>query len=370
MRTKTKELETLNLELARRHNQLESIFNSISDGLTILDRDLNIVFTNKVQKTMFPEVSLVGKKCYNAFFRKKNVCRDCPARITLEGQKVLRGEVLIKEGEYAGRYYEWTTSPIQDAFGQTYEIVLTMRDITERKEMDFKLIEADHMASIGLLASGIAHEINNPLTSIAGFSEGLLKRLKTNPELGKNKDLNAFQEYLEIIYHEAYRCKETISHLAEFCQKSDEEIVALDQIIKDVIFLIRQHAKDRQIKVMFKNQLLKGFNQIRGNSSQLKYILLTLFNKSFEGLENGGKLNALLKNSGNEIEIFISILGAGRPEKEKSRQAARYSTPIDETDISFSIGYNVIRRHHGTIQIDYPKGGGHVFNIKFPIFIN
>jgi K+-sensing histidine kinase KdpD len=146
--------------------------------------------------------------------------------------------------------------------------------------------------------------------------------------------------------------------------------VALDQIIQDVIFLIRQHAKDRQINVMFKNQLLKGFNQIRGNSSQLKYVLLTLFNKSFEGLENGGKLNALIKNSSNEIEIFISIVGAGRPEKEESRQAARYSTPIDETDISFSIGYNVIRRHQGTIQIDYPKGGGHVFNIKFPIFIN
>ena len=370
MRTKTKELETLNLELARRHNQLESIFNSISDGLTIIDRDLNILFTNKVQKTMFPEVSLVGKKCYNAFFRKRHVCRDCPARMTLERQKVLRGEVLIKEGEYAGRYYEWTTSPIQDTFGQTYEVVLTMRDITERKEIEFKLIEADHMASIGLLASGIAHEINNPLTSIAGFSEGLLKRLKTNPELGKNKDLNAFQEYLEIIYHEAYRCKETISHLVEFCQKSDEEIVALDQIIQDVIFLIRQHAKDRQINVMFKNQLLKGFNQIRGNSSQLKYIFLTLFNKSFEGLENGGKLNALIKNSSNEIEIFISIIGPGLPEKEKSRKAALSSTPLDETDLSFSICYNVIRRHQGTIQIDYPERGGHVFSIKFPFFIN
>ena len=67
-RSKIKELESLNIELARRHNKLEAVFNSISDGLTILDRNFNIVFANQVQEIYFSDAALIGKKCFEAFF--------------------------------------------------------------------------------------------------------------------------------------------------------------------------------------------------------------------------------------------------------------------------------------------------------------
>ena len=90
VRSKIKEFERLNIELAGRHNKLEAILNSISDGLTILDRNLNIVFVNNVQKTMFPEISLIGKKCYKTFYRKNNICSNCPALRTQETGETLR----------------------------------------------------------------------------------------------------------------------------------------------------------------------------------------------------------------------------------------------------------------------------------------
>ncbi len=151
VRSKIKELEDLNIELARRHNKLEAIINSMSSGLVILDRNLNIIFANKVQTSMFPGVPLVGQECYRALYRKTKRCRDCPALKTLETHETFRGETLIKEGGFAGRYYEWTTSPIKSPFGQVSEIVLLMRDITRRKRVRIQVVTSGPDGRGGLI---------------------------------------------------------------------------------------------------------------------------------------------------------------------------------------------------------------------------
>ncbi|MDM8538924.1 PAS domain-containing protein, partial [Desulfobacterales bacterium HSG17] len=169
VRLKIKELEKLNIKLARRHNRMEAVINSMDNGLTILDSKLNIVYANHIQKEIFPEIAEAGGKCYNFFHQREEICQNCPALKSLETQETQHGERLFKHGKLAGRYYEWTISPIKNHFGKVDELLLIMRDITERKESEFKLMQAHRMASVGFLATGIAHEINNPLTSIAGF---------------------------------------------------------------------------------------------------------------------------------------------------------------------------------------------------------
>ncbi|MDJ0665736.1 MAG: histidine kinase dimerization/phospho-acceptor domain-containing protein, partial [Desulfobacterales bacterium] len=216
VRAKIKELEKLNLQLAQRHNRLDAIFNSMSDGVTILNRDLNVVFTNRVQREMFPDIADSPKHCHQIFYQRDARCPDCPALKTMASGEMLRGEHMFKKGHLANRFYEWTTSPIAGPRGQVDEIILIMRDITERKEYEFRAMQDDRMVSIGFLATSLAHEINNPLTSIAGFSEGLLKRLKNQDWRDDGRLLEAFKEYLEIINSEAYRCKDIIQNLREF----------------------------------------------------------------------------------------------------------------------------------------------------------
>ena len=165
VRSKIKELERLNIKLARRGNRLEAIFHSMSDGVTILDRNLNVVFANLVQKKMFPNISLIDQKCFTAYYRKNKICKNCPALQTFKTQETRRGETLIKTGEFSGRYLEWTTSPIKDHQGNIAEIVLLMRDITERKEYEFKLVQADRMAAI---AAAIRAARKNDAVLIAG----------------------------------------------------------------------------------------------------------------------------------------------------------------------------------------------------------
>ena len=375
VRKKITELENLNLKLAQRRNRLEAIFNSIGDGLTILDRNLNIVFANRIQQAMFPGVSLIGRKCFQAYYHKDDICKNCPSLKTMANDETLQGEVFIKNGKFTGHYFEWTTSPILDQNGRVAEIILLMRDVTKRKDYEFKLMQADRMAAIGFLAAGIAHEINNPLTSISGFSEGLLKRLKNieGDEVGKK--LESFKEYLEIIHAEAYRCKNIIQRLQEFSRISgdDFEPLQIDRIIRDTVALFRQHAKDSKIIISFENRLTKGFGTIIGKESLLKHLFLNLFNHAFLCMEDGGALKLASSNDDKIAEIQISHTGCIKPDRYHVNifdpscmtQATGDGNPID-----LSICYHIVQHHKGDIQFSSKVDQGATFTLRFPLHPN
>ncbi len=372
VRTKIKELEKLNMQLAKRHNRLDAIFNSMSDGVTILDRDLNIVFTNQVQRQRFPDIAEPAKHCHQIFYQHETRCPDCPALKTLETGEMLRGEQMFKNGHLANPFFEWTTSPIAGTRGQVDEVILIMRDITERKEYEFRSMQNDRMVSIGFLATSLAHEINNPLTSIAGFSEGLLKRLKTQ-DLGANERLlGSFKEYLEIINSEAYRCKDIIQNLREFSTNaSDEyETLEIDVIIADTIALIRQHAKDHRIQIAYQNHLAAGFNGMVGKSSQLKHLFLNLFKQLFSAFAAGGELAVTVRNDGEKIEVLL-------PDPER-RLSTDYSGCLTypaldggasqgRARIEWSLCYDIIRHHKGEINTQPLSDGGQQLVLRFPV---
>jgi two-component system NtrC family sensor kinase len=371
VRAKIKELEDLSSELAQRHNELEVIINNMTDGLTILDRHFNIVFTNSVQRAMFTPGPLIGEKCHEAFYQKKEVCRDCPAMRTMEGRVTLRGEVVISKGEHAGRCIEWATSPIEGPSGLVERTIMLMRDITDRKEYEYNLMRADRMAAIGLLAAGIAHEINNPLTSIAGFSEGLLKRLGTIPEFKDGRVLAYFQDYLQIINNEAYRCKDIIENLIRFTRSpsEDHEKLDLNRIVNETTTLIRQHAKDNGVKVNIRNEVGINHHWIVGNESELKHMFLNLLNNALDTTEETGMLTVITKSSGTSMQVIISNMRDDTP-AELQRQALnppRTTNPgAGGTPLGLSICYSIMQRHKGDIQVNTIKGKGTYFVLFFP----
>lgn len=375
VRSKIKELEKLNVQLARRNNRLNGIFNSMSDGVTILDRDLNIVYANRVQKDMFPEISEVVMNCHQIFYHRDQRCPECPVLKTLANGEVLRGEQMFKKGHLAGRYYEWTTSPIADGYGNVDEVILIMRDISERKDYEFRLMQTDRMVSVGFLATSLAHEINNPLTSIAGFSEGLLKRLKTQGLFQNPKALASFKEYLNIINSEAYRCKDIIQNLREFNSRTslESEALDIDEIIRGTISLIRQHAKDLKIRIIFENLLNHGFNRLFGNIGQLKHLFLNLFMELFNSMTAGGELKIVASNEGEKIEIILSDPD-GRLSKKISGRPSYQSMEDWFTNcrerMDLSICYNILRHHRGNIKPLLRQDGQHQLVLRFPVVLS
>ncbi|MGC9196614.1 MAG: two-component system sensor histidine kinase NtrB [Syntrophobacteraceae bacterium] len=372
VRSKIKELEDLSTELAQRHSELEAIINNMTDGLTILDGNLNIVFVNKVQQTMFPQGGLVGAKCYQAFYQKKDICKECPVLMTMKEGETLRGEMVIKSGEYEGRCIEWATSPVRGISEKTDRVILFMRDITERKEYEFNLMRADRMAAIGLLAAGIAHEINNPLTSIAGFSEGLLKRLNTLPEFKDNRFFSYFKDYLQIINDEAYRCRDIIQSLMRFSHKSndDEEVLDVNRVIDDITALIRQHAKDNGIKI----SVVKGEDRsglIVGNESELKHMFLNLLSNALEVTEDAGTITVCTKNIGSLVQVVISNADERCEGGEEFHGGTLQPPPptppgIGGTPLSLSICYSIMQHHNGDILVNTVREKGTAFILRFP----
>ncbi|MDQ7781745.1 MAG: histidine kinase dimerization/phospho-acceptor domain-containing protein [Desulfomonilaceae bacterium] len=371
VRSKIKELEDLNIELAERHNKLEAIINSMSDGLTILDANLKVIYVNKVQAAMFPDVQLVGKTCHEVFFRKEQSCRNCHALQSIRTRETYRGETRMREGGMVGRYYEWTISPVIDPFGRVSQIVLLMRDITQRKEYELKLMQADRMAAIGLLAGSIAHEINNPLTSIAGFAEGLLRRLKKAPQSSSDKVLESFEEYLQIIFDEAYRCKDIIQNLLDYSRKSSDgnEALEINHIIRETISLLRQHAKDHHITIAVPDGQPTEEGWVTGNGSQLKHLFLNIFNLAFKAVDRGGTITTSQRYLGDVIEVVISVTG-------NEDHAAKWQDLLDTwcfadrppigSPINVSVCYSIMQNHNGDLVFESHENGTASFTLRFP----
>jgi PAS domain S-box-containing protein len=368
-RSKLKELESLNIELARRHSKLQAVFNSIGDGLTILDRNLNIVFVNQVQKANFPNVSLAGKKCHQAFFKKTATCSNCPVVKTIQKKKNLTGEIYVKADDNNGRYFEWTTSPVRDPSGRIYEIILLMRDITQRKEYEYRLMQADRMATTGFLAAGVAHEINNPLASIAGFSEALLKRLRSSSGSLTIQQLKAFEEYLEIINSEAYRCKDIICNLQDFSRDSsdDFEILSIDAIIRDTLSIFNQRAKDHDIKINYDAHLDPGTDAIKGKKIQLKHLILNLLIRAFKAAEEKGNLSIHASRDGKNVRIAL-------PDIDRKMDRRYYGSTVERfndasnlgSEVDLSICYNIVQHHKGVMQLEMLEDVGSVLTIYLP----
>ncbi|GAJ11405.1 unnamed protein product, partial [marine sediment metagenome] len=158
---------------------------------------------------MKPE-ELVGKTCYQVVHGTNEPVPDCPHMKTLETKEPAIAEFFEP---HLGIHLEVATSPIFNENGEVVASVHVARDITERKKMQEQLIVTDRLASIGELASGIAHELNNPLTGVIGFSDLLLDR-----------DLPSdVREDLEVINREAKRTAGVVRNLLTFARKHDTE---------------------------------------------------------------------------------------------------------------------------------------------------
>ncbi|WP_226989372.1 PAS domain-containing sensor histidine kinase, partial [Desulfuromonas sp. TF] len=186
------------VELRNKTNELQTIFDSIGDGITVYDHDGLIQHHNLISPQLFPKETVPGKSCRELFHPEAAAQpRECPVEKALKGERVDTTLVLPREGQKI-RYVELTATPIRDAWGEKNRALVFFRDVSEKRLQEMHLIQTEKMSSIGVLATGIAHEINNPLTSVAGFAEALLRRFRDEPLLKADARLDVFEHYLEM----------------------------------------------------------------------------------------------------------------------------------------------------------------------------
>ncbi|HEY6006927.1 MAG TPA: PAS domain S-box protein, partial [Geobacteraceae bacterium] len=186
------------VELRNKTNELQAIFDSISDGITVYDQNGLLQHHNLIVPQLYPGKIVPGKSCRDIFHPESPALpRECPVERALRGERVESSHVSVRDG-HKTLYLDITATPIKDALGEKNRALVFFRDISEKRLQEMHLIQTEKMSSIGVLATGIAHEINNPLTSVAGCAEALLRRFRDDPDLQRDTRLDVFPHYLEV----------------------------------------------------------------------------------------------------------------------------------------------------------------------------
>jgi len=242
--------------------------------------------------------------------------------------------------------------------------LIIMDDITERVELEAQLSQADKLSSIGLLAAGVAHEVNTPLAVISSYAQMLSKQLQGDQQKSG---------LLEKITRQTFRASEIVNNLLNFSRTSGTEFTSVDvnKIIHDTLALLEHQLKTSKIHV--ENSLSEQLPPISGNAGRLQQVFLNLFLNAKDAMTNGGTLRIATAN-GEYVSVVVSDTGSGIAQEHIHRiydpffttKTAREGQPRG-TGLGLSVTYGIIQEHAGKIRVESRPGEGTTFYVDFPL---
>src|SRR4029077_332090 len=243
--------------------------------------------------------------------------------------------------------------------------LIILDDITERMDLEAQLSQADKLSSIGLLAAGVAHEVNTPLAVISSYAQMLSKQLQDDPQKGG---------LLEKITRQTFRASEIVNNLLNFSRTSGTEFteVNINKIIADTLALLEHQFKITKIRV--EDDLAEHLPLISGNPGRLQQVFLNLFLNARDAMPNGGTLRIATSN-GEGISVVVADTGAGIAQEHIHRiydpffttKAAPREGQGNGTGLGLSVTYGIIQEHAGQIRVESRPGRGTTFYLDFPL---
>ena len=355
-------------EISKEKKEWERTFDAITDMVWIEDGKQQVVRANQtlLAKTGFTKTEIAGKHCGELLARIGVPASRCLCMDTLTGRQPTFQELKNAAG---GIFHFWAY-PLIDDEGSLYAIVHYLKDITRQKRLEQQLIRSDKLASLGTLVAGIAHEINNPLGIIAGYSEALLDRSR-DPALAGVPQFGDFSGYLRTIHSEIFRCKGILKSLLEFARPSGGTYRAIDinELIKEVLLLLKHRTARLQhtIELSLKRDLPK----IYADAGSLRQLLLNLLLNAIYFTPGGGSICIATDRdaAADRIRLTVSDTGTGIPADLIDRVFDPFFTtkPVGEgTGIGLTICHRIVEEHRGTIDATSEPGKGTVFTITLP----
>jgi len=368
VKQKIQELEAANLGLRAKSSELQAVFDSIGDGVAIYGSNGCIQHRNHICPRMFPMETLVGRPCSKLFHPDQERSEQCPVERALKGESVQVSFTSTVSG-MEPRYFDATVTPIEDHSGKNRALMF-LRDVTDRRTQELQLLQAEKMSGIGVLAAGVAHEINNPLTSVAGYAEALLRRFRDDAGLAQDPRLDVFQKYLDVIMRETYRCKGIIDSLLSFSRKSDGSVgsVDLNAVLQEVLELVRHKSRYEHIEIL--EFLQHDLPPVLGDGAGLRQVLMNLLLNAHQAIQGAGIVEISTFCEENMGVIRIKDSGCGIPPE----QLAQIWNPFFTTKtvgqglgLGLAITYNIIQRQGGEIQVESQKNEGATFTVRLPL---
>ncbi|HZZ38027.1 MAG TPA: ATP-binding protein [Acidobacteriaceae bacterium] len=349
----------------------ENIVESINVGIMAVDPEERIESWNSQMEVMFalarkealrrPLEAVFPRELVEEFRRVK----DQPG---VHNLYKFRLETRVEETRIANI----AIAPLMSRDFRTVGRIVLIDDITDQTQMEGQLAQAEKMSSIGLLAAGVAHEVNTPLAVISSYAQMLARQVKGDGKLGP---------LLDKITQQTFRASEIVNGLLNFSRTSGTEYreTDLNAIIRDTLTLLEHQFRTAQIHV--EASLLAELPPILGNSGKLQQVFLNLFLNAKDAMASGGegthgeKTLRIATEMNGHVSVSIADSGSGIAPEHLRRiydpffttKTARREGQPRGTGLGLAVTYGIIQEHSGKIHVESQVGEGTTFHLEFPM---
>ncbi len=343
----------------------QQAFDSIGDLVSIHDADFNIIHANTAVAKMFNmnREDIVGKKCYKIFHNTEKPWEPCPHSKTLKTHVSCTEEI---NDPHMGGVFNITTLPCFNEAGQCTSTIHIARNVTGQKNLRDQTVRDENISAFNTLMTKIAQEITNPISLITGYTQSLLNNA---PEEGRFA-LTEIQEH-------ASRIAGFLSQLVNFF-KQDNLIkmnIDLHTIAELAISQVSHKLEKQDVHLVRQYDTLPLV--IDGNSSQMELVFINLISNALDAIESRGNIERVVtiktERTARSARLHLADTGCGIPDENKKRVFEPFFTTKEEgkgTGLGLSICQNIIRDHHGTIQVSSELGSGTMVTIELPLTEN
>ncbi len=362
--TRDRERDELFRKVSHAKTEWQETFDSITDMISIHDKDFNILRANRAFAESFglhPR-DVIHRKCYDVVHGTDAPVVNCPHLTTCTEMRPVWEEVIDPK---TNKILRVSTYPYYSPEREFIGSIHVARDITSEKEKERLSIMNERLAFLGQLASSIAHEVNNPLASIAICTESLLSRVKKG-----RFDTGLFESYLKIMEEEVRRSKSITSNMLSFVRKTvyEKKNVDIKHILEQSLEIIGFQGRLEGITLV--KNYAKSMPSVLASEGELKQVFLIIITNALDAMTTRGTLTITTGMEGDRASIRIADTGAGIPSDNIKNIFKPFFTTKSEKGgigLGLSIVHKIITNHDGTIDVFSEVGKGSSFKITLPV---
>jgi len=338
----------------------ENILESTSVGLVALGPEGRIESWNSSMERLVgrPRAQALGQPLEEVF--PANLVGEVEAR-RHESRLSSLYKFQLRAAEGQRRVTNIALAPLVSKEGQSIGRLLIFDDITDRVQFEAQLQQAEKLSSIGLLAAGVAHEVNTPLAVISNYAQMLAKQLPAEDPRGP---------LVEKIVKQTFRASEIISSLLNFSRTGAAEFsrVDLNRALADSLALVEPHLRSSRVEVdsHFDDRL----PPIHGDAGKLQQVFLNLFFNARDAMAAGGRLTVRTSRHNARVQVEIGDSGVGIPPENLGKLYDPFFTTKSTgrgTGLGLAVTYGIVQEHQGSIQVNSRPGQGTSFLLEFPV---
>ena len=342
----------------------KNILNNTQSMILVLDTAGLVSYANRrCFETGSREDEILGKPLVlRVPAAKRPVLTEALDR-TLDGAALDNLEIPLLRANGSAGQFSVSLSPMRDEQGHINSIVVVMTDVTDASDLQAKLMHTEKMAALGQLVSGVAHEVNNPLAAIVGFTDLLLE----NPEVPKDA-----KDELQVILQEAQRTRVIVQNLLSFARQmpAQREPVQVNSVLRQTLKLRAYDFSNHGVKA--EERYDENLPLTIGDPHQLQQVFLNILNNAYDAVQETrrpGKIEIHTAQRGEYLEISIEDNGPGIAQPERIFDPFFTTKEVGKgTGLGLSICYGIVRAHHGEISArNNSEGPGCTCLVRLPI---